>query len=89
MLRNETLVTTDNFDVDPHKYYFSVCSNGVSCDNEDVMVGQDGREGAKGRCYILARWDSSIQPTYDSSNGGIWTFRYQNGKYIHMRTSNL
>ena len=39
-------------------------------------------------CYILARFDQSIQPEYTDNNGiDTWTFTYQNGmrSFYHLQ----
>ena len=66
------LTTTDT---DGHTYTFTICSNGDTCSGQNVMVDQS----KDNQCYNLGRWDSSIQPTFDLNNGGMFTFEYANG----------
>eukprot|EP01084_Bolivina_argentea_P301767 520697_1 len=70
--------TFDITDAEQHHYYYSVCQNSESCNGNSVMTKQTNNYGND--CYILGRWNSSIQPTYQSINGGTWTFIYLNGE---------
>ena len=77
VFRSYTLNTTDDSE---HIYLFSVCRDGITCEGDPVMVGQYGTGAASGRCFILGRWNASISPAYyDPSNGGQWSFIYNNG----------
>ena len=67
-------------DNEDHNFTFSICNNDQICQNEPVMVSAiDVRD--PDFCYIIARWDDSIQPQYNTSiiNTDQWTFTYQNG----------
>jgi len=59
-----------------HNYAWSVCTNGNSCNGDQVMVAQTGEAGD---CFILGRWDQTISPSYTSIGGGTWSFQYDNG----------
>ena len=52
------------------------CKNGFKCNGNDAMAIQDNA----GSCTAyLAKYLSTITPTYSSSNKGTWTFSYSNG----------
>eukprot|EP01083_Nonionella_stella_P028025 77164_1 len=71
-LAGETITAKDPGD---HHYSWSICRNGETCKQQDIMVVQRAGD----LCYILGQWDAAIQPKYEATNGGTWTFIYDNG----------
>jgi len=76
-LSGKTLHASDTED-GGHDYAWSVCTNSQSCDGDTVMVAQRPSSGSDDACYILGRWDASIEPTYDAS-AQTFAFKYDNG----------
>ena len=77
------MVTQD--DVGEHWFNYSVCSNGESCpDGIEMMVASFDTNNLN-RCYEVAFWDESINPTYSSDNGGTFIFEYY-GMYTYIYT---
>ena len=65
-------------------FSYSICTN----QHWDTLYCNTGYKDGIGmvhqfpkdyKCYILAQWNSTIQPTYSPENGGKWTFVYNNG----------
>jgi len=76
-LSGKTIHASDTED-GGHDYAWSVCTNSQSCDGDTVMVAQRPASSSDDACYILGRWDASIEPTYDAS-AGTFAFKYDNG----------
>eukprot|EP01084_Bolivina_argentea_P313481 542867_1 len=61
-------------------YLWSICGNREFCDGENVMMTQTiGAGSDMENCAVVARWNSTEAPQFDSDNGGTWTFLYVNG----------
>eukprot|EP01084_Bolivina_argentea_P039674 73315_1 len=71
-------ITLDILDVVGHHYHYSICRNNVTCRGQRVMTGQT-QPSDPTACYIIGRWNSTIQPSYESMDGAMWKFRYNNG----------
>eukprot|EP01084_Bolivina_argentea_P258558 435948_1 len=65
-------------DGEDHNITYSVCRNDELCNGEKAMVRQVPVDDPR-YCFILGRWDYSINPEFENINGGTWTFVYDNG----------
>ena len=84
------MTTNDTSRTSKFDYIYSICNNLWSCPDyqqKEAMVIQKDLE--YDFCYILGRWNATIQPQYSSNNGGEWKFIYDNGMYVHTYYSYL
>ena len=75
------MIANDTDTPDEITYYYTPCQNTESCRGNNVMVEQIAPYGSDpDYCYILGRFDPSIQPQYfNDNNTDTWTFIYDNG----------
>ena len=73
-LYNETMEYYDA----PYYWDYSPCIDGEFCMNQQIngMVLQSDADDTQ--CFLIARWDASISPTYDRDSNSF-TLMYQNG----------
>ena len=61
----------------PNDYQFSPCRNALSCGSEIAMASKRESIHSSDYCQVIAKWDSSILPTYSEQR---WTFQYNTGQ---------
>ena len=68
----------EQLDIGDYKYFYSVCRNDVSCGSGQDSTGQIEQSASNNICYIVSRFDDTIQPIYNSTTQQ-WIFYYENG----------